>query len=269
MAKEPQELKWIENLLPEEGYRRRGMFGGFAYYIEDKIVLVTFENPGGSRTYKKQTYNFDLWNGCMFPVEASFQERALRQCPFLVPHPILPKWLYLPLYTENFDDLVEEALSHAVRPNSFWGSLPKPKGKKGPAKKSVDKDISVKMDTRMPRMFSDEPAEEALSKAVKISDLKNLGTSAEKDFQSAGIKTPKQFIALGWQKTLLKLAKVNKKNLHTIYAYALIGALTNKEFSQISEDEKQQAKDFTKSIREANKVKEKKISKKKPAKKRR
>lgn len=256
MAKEPQELKWVESLLPEDGYRRKAMFGGFSYYIDDKIVLLTFESPGGSRKYKGTSYNFDFWNGCMFPVDHEFQEKALQQCPFLTPHPILPKWLYLPLATENFDDLVEEVLTRVLRPHSFWGSVPKAKGKKGSSRKktkAVDDGISVKMDTRRPRMFSDEPAQDALAKATRISDLKNLGPIAEEAFHKAGIKTPQQFIALGWQKTLRKLVKVNKKNLHTIYAYALIGALTNKEFSQISEDEKQQAKDFTKSLRDAEK----------------
>ncbi|KYG62433.1 hypothetical protein AZI86_16505 [Bdellovibrio bacteriovorus] len=259
MAKEPQELKWIENLLPEGGYRRRGMFGGFGYYVDDKIVLLIFESEGGSRTYKKKTYNFDLWNGCMFPVDHELQEKALQQCPFLVPHPILPKWLYLPLHTENFDDLVEEVITRVFRPNSFWGSIPKPKGKKNSTKKSksIDDGISVKMDTRRPRMFSDEPAEDVLAKATKISDLKNLGATAEKSFHQAGIKTPKQFFALGWKKTLLKLAAVNKKNLHAIYGYALIGALTNKEFNMITEDEKQQAREFTKAVREAEKAKSK------------
>jgi hypothetical protein len=271
MAKEPQELKWIENLLPEGGYRRRGMFGGFAYYIEDKIVLLIFESAGGSRTYKKKTYAFDFWNGCMFPVDHELQEKALKVCPFLVPHPILPKWLYLPLETENFDDLVEEVLIQVTRPNSYWGSLPKPKNKGRTSKKSIDDGVSIKMDTRRPRMFSDEPAADALAKAVKISDLKNLGAVAEKQFHAIGIKNPQQFISLGWQKTLLKLAQLNKKNLHSIYAYALIGALTNKEFSQISEDEKQQARDFTKSVRDAEKKKEAaakkaaKVSKKKVA----
>lgn len=261
MAKEPLELKWIESLLPEEGYRRRGMFGGFGYYIDDKIVLLTFESPGGNRTYKKKTYPFDFWNGCMFPVDLGVQEKALQQCPFLVPHPILPKWLYLPIETENFDELVETVLAYVNRPHSIWGSVPKGKGKTA-SKKSIEDGISLKMDTRRPRMFSDEPVEDTFAKAKKISDLKNLGPTAERDFHKAGIKTPNQFKTLGWQKTLLKLAKVNKKNIHAIYAYALIGALSNREFFQISEEEKQQAKDFTKSIRDAEKKKEKTAKKK-------
>ncbi|HWU44227.1 MAG TPA: hypothetical protein VN132_12340, partial [Bdellovibrio sp.] len=129
MAKEPHELKWLESLLPEEGYRRRPMFGGFAYYIDERIVLLTFESPGDN-SYQSKIYPFELWNGCMFPVEKEHQEKALKRFPFLVNHPVLPKWLYLPLKTENFDDLASDVIAQAIRPNGYWGSIPKPKRKK-------------------------------------------------------------------------------------------------------------------------------------------
>lgn len=98
---------------------------------------------------------------------------------------------------------------------------------------------------KTPRMFSDELPEEKLKKAVKISDLKNLGPSSEKAFANAGVKTAQQFIKLGWKKTYEKLVISNHKNLHTIFAYALIGALTNTEWNRITPEEKQAAKDET------------------------
>lgn len=264
MAKEPQELKWIESLLPEDEYRRRGMFGGFIYYVGDKSVLVSFESEGGSRTYKGKKYSFDLWNGCMFPVEKEFQSQALARFPFLIPHPILPKWLYLPLHTEGFDDFVTEVLAQVLKTNSFWGSIPKPKGKKTVKKEPVDNSWKS-LDTRTPRMFSDEPAEVSLKKAQKISDLKNLGPSAEKEFLKAGIKTPQQFVTMGWKKTLLKLIKSNPKNRHSIFAYALIGALNNQEFSRISEEQKNEARTFVRGLAAAEKEKAKAKKKPRPA----
>ncbi|WP_373999301.1 TfoX/Sxy family DNA transformation protein [Bdellovibrio bacteriovorus] len=264
MAKEPQELKWIESLLPEGEYRRKAMFGGFIYYIEDKAVLLIFESEGGSRTYKGKKYDFDLWNGCMFPVDKEFQEQALQRCPFLIPHPILPKWLYLPVHTEHFDELATEALKQAVRPNSYWGSIPKSKLK---AKKDPFRGISDKMDTTRPRMFTDEPAETVLKRAKKISDLKNLGAESEKHFHKAGIKTPQQFIKLGWKKTLLKLIAMNPKHRHSIYAYALIGALTNTEFNLISQAEKDEARSFVQGLAKKEKeLKKKALAKKAPQK---
>lgn len=250
MAKEPQELKWVEGLLPEDGYRRKAMFGGFSYYIDERMVLLTFESPGGSRKYKGQSYNFDLWNGCMFPVDHDFSATALKTCPFLVPHPILPKWLYLPVETENFDELVEEVLKHVLRPHSLWGSIPKSKTKKT---KKWDEGISTKMDTRRPRMFSDEPAAIALEKAKKISDLKNLGPTAEAHLHKVGIKTPAQFVKLGWKKTLEKLVASNPKHRHSIFTYSLIGALKNQDFTALSEEERKEAREFTNSLKPAKK----------------
>ena len=267
MGKEPQELKWIETLLPEDGFRRKSMFGGWAYYIDDRIVMLIFENPGDYK-YQKKTYKFEVWNGCMFPVEHEHHEKALKQFPELVNHPVLPKWLYLPLHTEGFDELVSEVLNQAVKTTGFWGSTPKGKAKKGKAQKPVKLEkIPTNIDTRKPRMFSDEPAEQVLKTAVKISDLKNFGEVTERTFHKAGIKTAPQFIKMGWKKALVKLVAINPKNRHTMFAYALIGALTNKEWNGLSEEEKQEAKDFTKSLAPVKKPAKKPLKKKKPVKK--
>jgi hypothetical protein len=247
MAKEPNELKWIESLLPKGEYRRKGMFGGFSYYIGEKIILLTFESPDADRTYRGQSYDFEIWNGCMFSVEREHHEKALKRFPFLVNHPILPKWLYLPLKTEGFDDLVSEVIEQAVKPTGYWGSVPKGKVKKGRiSTKTIE--VSAKMDTRRPRMFSDEPAENVLSEAKKISDLKNLGKLCEIEFRNAGIKNAKQFITLGWKKALIKLIKFNPKNRHSAFAYMLVGALTNQTWNHISEREKQEVRDFVRSL---------------------
>lgn len=246
MAKEPQELKWIEDLLPEDEYRRKAMFGGFAYYIGDKMVLATFESTG-NRTYNRKKYEFEIWNGCMFPVEREFQEQARARFPFLISHPILPKWLYLPLETENFEELATEVMAQATKPTGFWGSYPKPKKSSKKKAKELDK-YDKNLDMRRPRMFSDEPAENALQKAKKISDLKNLGPKAEASFRKAGIKTVAQFTKLGWKKTMEKLVKADAENKHSIFAYAIIGALKNKDWNAISEQEKEEARSFVRSL---------------------
>lgn len=268
MAKEPQQLKWVESLLPEDEYRRKEMFGGFAYYVHEKIILLMFENPG-VRSYRSQQYDFEIWNGCMFPVEKEFQEKALENFPFLISHPILPKWLYLPLETEGFDDMVADILAQAIKPTSFWGSFPKGKSKKSPkvvSDKAMSR-LSEKLDTSKPRMFSDEPAEQTLAHAKKISDLKNLGPTTEQVFHKAGIKTAQQFIKMGWKKALIQLVKSNPKNRHTIFAYVLIGALTNKEWNRLSDEEKIEARDFVHSLAPDKKKPSRKTQKKQSVKK--
>lgn len=250
MAKEPGELKWIEDLLPEHRYRRKSMFGGFAYYFEEKMMILIFESKD------------KRWNGLMFPVEHDLQSPILKKYPELSPHVILPKWLYLPISTEGFDEVATEVIREALKPNSIWGSIPKPKNKKSKSKKHDE--VLEKIDTRRPRMFSDDPVEDVLKKAKKISDLKNLGEVSERQFAQVGITTAAQFIKLGWKKTIQKLAEHDPKHRHSLYAYALIGALTNTEFSRISDQEKAEARAFVKSLpREKKKPsKKKKVSKK-------
>lgn len=246
VAKELPSLQWVEELLPPNCLRKP-MFGGFAYYCDQKIVLVMFEKSG-DRNHKDKTYDFELWNGCMFPTERENHAEALKIFPFLVPHPVLPKWLYLPTDTEDFERNVEDILKLIRRRSKIFGVIPKPKKKTAKAKKE-----DSRIDTRRPRMFSDEPKEQILTKAKKISDLKNLGPESEKAFAKAGIRTAPQFIKLGWKKTLQKLVRSNPKNCHSLYAYALIGALTNTEWSRISEQEKSEAKEFTRSLRKGKK----------------
>lgn len=110
-----------------------------------------------------------------------------------------------------------------------------------------------------PRMFSDEKSfTEVMKTASRIAELKNLGPATEKHFHKAGIKTVAQFKSLGWKKALEKLVKSNPKNRHSIFTYALIGALKNQEWFRISEDEKREARAFTGSLKPVSGAKKKK-----------
>lgn len=98
-------------------------------------------------------------------------------------------------------------------------------------------------------MFQDEPAEERFLQAKKISELMNLGPMAEKQFAAAGIKTASQFRKLGWQKTMKKLVASNPKHRHSLYAYAIIGALQNIMWARIPEKDKAAARVFCASLK--------------------
>jgi hypothetical protein len=264
MAKSLSYLDWVEDLLPK-GFVRKAMFGGFGYYLQDKMILVMFEDEH-TRSYKNKQANFAIWNGCMFPVEKSHHKEVLQKFKFLINHPVLPKWLYLPVESENFEENVNLIMTEIRRRNVLFGVVPKPKhGKTVSVLKANQKQKNEiisrteKIDLRQPRMFSDEPVEKTLNSAVIISDLKNLGPSSEKAFKKAGIKDAKHFIKLGWKRTLEKLVKSNPNNAHSVFTYALIGALKNKEFHQISEADKIEAQQFTKAMRNKYKKKAKKI----------
>jgi hypothetical protein len=229
-------------------------FGGFAYYVEEKMILFLIESLG-NRTYRGKEFDFELWNGAMFPAEKEHHPEILRLYPFLRNHPILPKWLYVPAGGDDFENDVEALLRELRRRNPLFGSIPKARSskKKGRGPSEVSNEELETIDTRTPRMFSDEPAEDVLQKVQKISDFKNLGPESERLFHKAGIKTAAQFKKLGWKKTMVLLCESNPKNNHSIFAYAVIGALENKFWSRISDEAKQEAREFMKALREKEK----------------
>jgi hypothetical protein len=251
------DLDWFEDLLPE-GFLKKRMFGGFAYYLDEKLVLLLFESTGNHQ-YRGQHYDFEIWNGCMFPVEKENQSEIVKRFPFLISHPILPKWLYLPFETENFDELAESLLRELRRRNPLMGTIPKPKSSKrapsgerrgkgkGSSRSLEDEEI---IDTRRPKMFSEDSAEEVLKKARKITDLKNLGPESEKVLNLAGISSAPQLIRLGWKKAMIQICESDPKHGHSIFAYAVIGALQNKMWNLISEEDKKAARELMKSLRQ-------------------
>ncbi len=259
MANELSHLLWIEETLPRQ-YRRKRMFGGFAYYIEEKLILVIFESYG-NKEHRGQKFNFEIWNGCMFPVEKDLHSEVLKVFPFFINHPVLPKWLYLPAESENFENNVELIIKEIRRKNFWFGTFPKQK------KLKINKSAS-RINMRVPQMFREDYADNVLVKAKRISDLKNFGPETENSFIKAGIKTAPEFIKMGWKKALEKLYKKNSKNAHAIFAYAMIGALKNQPWNLISEDDKKEAQAYAKELRMGKKSKKtsataKKISKKK------
>ena len=244
MANELSNLQWVEENLPRLHQRKR-MFGGFGYYIEEKLILVIFETYG-NKEHRGQKFNYEIWNGCMFPVEKDLHPEVLQAFPFLINHPILPKWLYLPAESEDFENNADLILKEIRRRNAWFGTFPK---QKRPKKEKS----SGRINMRVPQMFREDSATEVLNKAKRISDLKNLGPETENAFIKAGIKTAPQFIKMGWKKTLEKLYHCNPKNAHAILAYAMIGALKNQMWNLISEEDKREAQSFTKQLRLNNK----------------
>ena len=111
------------------------------------------------------------------------------------------------------------------------------------------KDDSI--DTRFPRMFSDDNSSKRLAQAQRITDLKNLGPSSEAAFHRAGIKTAQQFLRLGWKQAYTKLVQSNPRNCHSMFAYAIIGAVQNLEWNRIREIDKEAARILSHQLRES------------------
>ena len=160
MAKAPITFEWVEDLLPKN-HLRKPMFGGFAYYFGPLLIMVVFESEG-DRTYKKIQYDFDLWNGCMFPSERENHEAILKKFPFLFSHPVLGTWLYLPAQSEDFESHAETILKEIRRHSPLFGTIPKAKKKasRQPTKPEKKSSSGKKLSLTRPTMFSDEPGDQ-------------------------------------------------------------------------------------------------------------
>lgn len=264
MARDLTELKWIEELLPMDEINRKSMFGGFAYYFGGKIALVVFESEG-DYVYKNKCFKFEIWNGCMFPVEREFHPQIRKAYPYLLNHPVLPKWFYLPAKSENFEEQVADIIKKVFRPNSNWGSIPEAKK----PKQVVAVKYDPSLDMRTPKMFADELPQKRLEVAKRISDLKNIGPVTEEAMNKAGIKSVQQFVKLGWRNAMKLLVAYDKKNLHTLFAYAIFGALNNQEWNGLSSPAKAEIKVFMQSLRDQAKIQKLKPASKKTKKQKR
>lgn len=146
MAKEISFQHWVEDLLPI-GYLRKPMFGGRAYYLNEKLILTIFENPG-DRQYKDKIADFDIWNGCLFPAEREHHAEIIKKFPQLFNHPILGKWLYAPQDTEDFEDLVTKIIRQIPGRLDIFGVKVKPKKIKKAKKQS-------RLNMKKPSLFND------------------------------------------------------------------------------------------------------------------
>jgi hypothetical protein len=122
-------LHWLfEAFEGHPGFIEKRMFGGIAAYLDELMVMVLMEDPG-NRSYRDQTYSFDIWNGMCLPMDRENHQAAKALFPQLVNHPVLPKWLYLPMSAEEFEETAREIAERIARGDRLFGTVP-PKKKK-------------------------------------------------------------------------------------------------------------------------------------------
>lgn len=147
MKKILDNLLWIEDLLPREVHSAP-KHGGMAYYMDQKLVMILVEQSNSTYEHKGVSYPFQLWNGCILPVEYKKQSAFFLKFSFLENHPVNKDWLYIPADTEDFEDDVKKYVREIVRGNPLLGTKVKfkitaeengpdaPVKKKSPAKKT-------------------------------------------------------------------------------------------------------------------------------------
>lgn len=140
-------LLWIEELLPHD-VQVIEKHGGQAYFQDGKMVLILVENPDRIYEHKGVAYPFDLWKGCIFPIEQKKQNAFIIKYLFLENHPAHKDWLYIPAESEYFDEEVKQMLREISKRNPLLGVLSKserPIRGPGPSAKPVKKKTAKKI----------------------------------------------------------------------------------------------------------------------------
>lgn len=151
-------LFWIEELLPSEVEPKK-MFGGVGYYIDERLMLILIE-ASKTREHKGRAYPFEIWNGCLFPIEKMKQNTVFAKFTFLENHPAKKNCLYLPAETEEFEEKIRLVMREINKRNPLFGAPFKESAADKRKRLNVMNDESnqdlmdEEMDTRKPSLFN-------------------------------------------------------------------------------------------------------------------
>jgi hypothetical protein len=109
---------WLWEPLEEDpGFVARTMFGTKAVYL-DGLIMLCFSAKA------------EPWRGVLVCTDRKHHEALIAEFPVLSAHPILPKWLYLPESSNDFEKVAERLVALARRRDPRLGVLPRPKKRK-------------------------------------------------------------------------------------------------------------------------------------------
>lgn len=104
----------IEPLADDPTLLVRPMFGGKAVYLRGKFILFLADRD-------------EPWRGVLIPTERVHQGSLIADRSALAPHPVLPKWLYLPETADSFETDAEWLVAQARQNDDRIGIVPVPK----------------------------------------------------------------------------------------------------------------------------------------------
>lgn len=109
----PHHWLW-ESLEPDPGFVLKPMFGGKALYLDGNLMLyfAAKEEP---------------WRGILVCTEREHHALLQKEFPVLAPHPVLPKWLYLPEESDSFERTAARLVTLARQRDPRIGVAPKPR----------------------------------------------------------------------------------------------------------------------------------------------
>lgn len=115
LVRRPHPYAWLwEPLESDATFVLRSMFGAKSVYLDGKIVLCfsAGEEP---------------WRGVLVCTDTGRHAALQVDFPELTPHPILPKWLYLPERHDRFEPVAASLVRLARRRDPRLGVVPKPR----------------------------------------------------------------------------------------------------------------------------------------------
>ena len=114
----PHRYAWLwEPLETDPSFVLRPMFGGKAVYLDGKLMCYFTDKE-------------EPWRGMLVATERAQHALLVAEFPDLVPHSILPKWLYLPESADTFERTAARLVGLARRRDPRIGVVPQPKKKR-------------------------------------------------------------------------------------------------------------------------------------------
>lgn len=109
---------WLwEPLENDPTFVLQTMFGAKAVYLDGKMVLCFCAGT-------------EPWCGVLACTDRDRQPALCADFPLLAPHPILPKWLYLPETAHRFEGVALQLVKLARERDPRLGIVPSGKGKR-------------------------------------------------------------------------------------------------------------------------------------------
>lgn len=83
-----------------------------------------------------------------------------------------------------------------------------------------------------------------------IEDAINLGPATGARLREVGISTVEKLIEVGWEEAMLRMVERDAGNIHTMLAWALMGAVEDRNMNALSAAQKDAGRRFTARLRQ-------------------
>jgi hypothetical protein len=114
----PHRYEWLwEPLAGDAAFILRSMFGAKAVYLDGKLMLCFIARD-------------EPWRGVLVGTDRSHHASLQAEFSELVPHKILPKWLYLPESADRFESVAAALVGLARQRDARLGVLPSARRRK-------------------------------------------------------------------------------------------------------------------------------------------